>query len=109
MRVPPSQYMVTVRTRFFVGRLVERLRILVAERLLPHLRLRFLGVVVGSASTVRTVVVCFGFALAAAPLGSAMTRATAPSAAEVRTRCDIRIGSFPVNRVASVPGAGSAA
>ena len=43
---------------------------MVADLLLPHLRLRFFGVVFGSASTVLTVTVCFGFfALAAGPAG----------------------------------------
>jgi hypothetical protein len=65
-----------------VGRLVERLRIFFAERVLPHLRLRFLGVFAGSASTRRTVLVCFGLDFAATPLGNAMTRAIAPSAAK---------------------------
>ena len=71
VRVPPLQYVVTVRIRCLVGWLVRRERIFVADLLLPHLRLRFFGVVLGSAVTVRTVVVCFGFAaLAAAPPGT---------------------------------------
>jgi hypothetical protein len=41
---------------------VERLRILLAERLLPQSRSRFFGVFVGSAWTTRTVEVCFGLA-----------------------------------------------
>ena len=61
VRVPPLQYVVTVRIRCLVGRLVRRARIFVADLLEPHLRLRFLGVVVGSDVTVRTVVVCLGF------------------------------------------------
>ena len=40
-----------MRTRFLVGRLVERLRIFVADLLFPHLRLRFFDVVFGSTST----------------------------------------------------------
>ena len=51
-----------MRMRCLVGRLVRRARIFVADLLLPHLRLRFSGVLLGSAVTVRTVVVCFGFA-----------------------------------------------
>ena len=49
VRVPPLQYVVTVRIRCLVGRLVRRERILVADLLVPHLRLRFFGVVFGSA------------------------------------------------------------
>ena len=85
VRVPPLQYVVTVRIRCLVGRLVRRERTLVADLLVPHLRLRFLGVVFGSAVTVRTDVVCFGFAaFAAAPPGTANARIA--SAAEARTR-----------------------
>src|SRR3954451_4881256 len=63
----------------------------------------FFGVVFGSALTTRTTVVCLGFfGLAAAPLGTATASASA-SAAEARR--DDNGGSFPVSRMASVPGA----
>jgi hypothetical protein len=78
---------VTVRIRCLVGRLVRRLRIFVAELLLPHLRLRFFGVVLGSTVTVRTVDVCFGFFAASAPAGVANARTA--SAAVARARCDM--------------------
>ncbi len=93
------------RIRFLVGRLTRRERTFAADLLEPHLRLRLVGSFVGSCVTVTTVVVCFGFAAACAPAGAASARTA--SAAEARARCDIRIGSFPVKRAATVPGAGS--
>jgi len=51
------------------------------------LRLRFLGVLFGSASTVLTVDVCFGFAAASAPAGAANARTA--SAAVARAKGDI--------------------
>src|SRR3954447_2576850 len=93
--------------RFLVGRLTRRARTLVADLLEPHLRLRLLGTFAGSWVTVATVVVCFGFALAATPAGTATASAIAPATAPRRAGCDIRIGSFPVNRAATVPGAGN--
>ena len=87
VRVPPSQYVVLTRMRCLVGRLTRRERIFVADLLEPHLRLRFVGSLVGSAETVRTVVVCFGFFAASAPAGAANARTA--SAAEARARCDM--------------------
>ena len=111
VRVPPLQYVVFVRTFHLPRWLVRRARILIADLLLPHLRLRFLGVVFGRASTLSTEAVCFGFGLclAAPAAGTPTAIASAPSAAVARARCVIRIGSFPVKRLATVPGdAGSA-
>jgi hypothetical protein len=92
--------------RFLVGLLTRRARTLVADLLEPHLRLMLLGSFDGNCVTVTKVVVCFGLlALAATPAGAANARIA--SATEARARCDIRIGSFPVKRAATVPGAGS--
>jgi hypothetical protein len=81
------QYLVIVRIRCLVGRLVRRERIFVADLLEPHVRLRFVGTLVGSEETVRTVVVCLGFFAASAPAGVANARTA--SAAEARARCDM--------------------
>ncbi len=82
-----------MRTRFLVGWLVRRRRILLADLLLPHFFLTFFGVLDGSVLTTLTTDVCRGFFFvrAVAPPGTATASASAPSATDARTTCDIRL------------------